>query len=407
MAASKELACVLDFVFAANIDSTEAFATAKALMEAGVRSREDIAALTPEKAKALTDKKVHRKLLNALRKMPTLDSPESQPVAKAARRAAEPPPPPPKPDDSMPDIVLNRSPVMICWAAACAHAMGYDWETSLSLGSACAAVFARAKGKSLGLYDRSTSSSASTSSSSSSTVPIWLLGKLVPAEVRASEGDNVRGLSENQHRKGCMDVVHPSAVHRSLSSAFGVDKFGAAWHGMLRLACSVPSNEFASAGNQIAYDLYCKFRPDIPQGLAGWGQPGRLRMSKVAELVRTVPTQERSLPLKTVPPGSMAQSSPVPAPTVSASTAPASSIPACCTSSPSPSATTPSSQATESGPDNVTAAHVFQEIERSGGITMAELSKNLEVGFETCASLVEALQEQGAVYERDGKLLPL
>ena len=71
-AANPDLAQVLDFLFAANLAPPDAFAAAKNFLEAGVKTRDDIAALTPVRAKEIVaDKKCHRKVLAALRKMPT------------------------------------------------------------------------------------------------------------------------------------------------------------------------------------------------------------------------------------------------------------------------------------------------------------------------------------------------
>ena len=51
MASKAELGEVLDWLFAAKIEASDAFALAKVLLEAGIRSREQIRALTPERAK--------------------------------------------------------------------------------------------------------------------------------------------------------------------------------------------------------------------------------------------------------------------------------------------------------------------------------------------------------------------
>ena len=66
--ANPALGAVLEFLFSANLESTEAFATAKTFLEAGVNSKEAVLALTPERVKELAPKKAHRKLLGALRR---------------------------------------------------------------------------------------------------------------------------------------------------------------------------------------------------------------------------------------------------------------------------------------------------------------------------------------------------
>jgi len=157
--ANPALGAVLEFLFSANLESTDAFATAKTFLEAGVNSKEAILALTPERVKELAPKKAHRKLLGALRRAAEPSAPSagsSSAGAKQARRAAdEPDPTPPLAPDAFDEglvVLVNRSPVMVLWAACLAHLDGYTWAEALSLGSAVAAQMARAKGSSLGLY---------------------------------------------------------------------------------------------------------------------------------------------------------------------------------------------------------------------------------------------------------------
>ena len=226
-AASADLAVVLDFLFAANLDAPDAFATARAFIEAGIATRDAIRALAPARAKELAPKKAHRKLLAALRKMPTLEGAAISPAAAPEEKAQLPPPPAaPAADQPLPEaIVLNRSPVMILWAAACAFVLEYEWAEALSLGSACAALFARAKGASLGLY----SSGASPQATAASTDAVMLMGQRVPA-LRLTDG-RVRGLAESKHGGdgAAAEPALPAKVHRYLASAYG-DAFGACWH---------------------------------------------------------------------------------------------------------------------------------------------------------------------------------
>ena len=112
-AASADLAVVLDFLFAANLDAPDAFATARAFIEAGIATRDAIRALAPARAKELAPKKAHRKLLAALRKMPTLEGAATPAAAPEEKAQLPPPPAAPAADQPLPEaIVLNRSPVM-------------------------------------------------------------------------------------------------------------------------------------------------------------------------------------------------------------------------------------------------------------------------------------------------------
>ena len=278
-AASADLAVVLDFLFAANLDAPDAFATARAFIEAGIATRDAIRALAPARAKELAPKKAHRKLLAALRKMPTLECAATPAAAPEEKAQLPPPPAAPAADQPLPEaVVLNRSPVMILWAAACAFVLEYEWAEALSLGSACAALFARAKGASLGLY----ASGASPQAAAASTDAVMLMGQRVPA-LRLTDG-HVRGLTESKHGGdgAAAEPALPAKVHRYLASAYG-DAFGACWHEFLALARSVPREALAA---DEAYNMYAQFRPEIPGGLAGWGAPGRLLLTRVVELRR-------------------------------------------------------------------------------------------------------------------------
>jgi len=155
---------------------------------------------------------------------------------------------------------------MILWAAACATVTAQcDWSESLSLGSACAALFARAKGASLGLY--ASGPSASVSVGEGLPVTIWLLGRAIPAA--RLEGVGVRGYSEPKHQPGVLTRVEPAAVFRYLSANFG-EAFGAAWVAMRRLAEAVSPAELAADANRLGYTLYQRIRPSVPDGLSGW-----------------------------------------------------------------------------------------------------------------------------------------
>lgn len=215
--AAQAIATVLDFLFAANIEASDAFAIARSFVEAGVTTPDAISNLTPERAKALAlplaDKKLHRKLLGAIRKMPTLEEETkrqrcSMATSTPSARRAPPMPLPSEVGTSV--VVVNRSPVMILWATAVAHVvLAHDWSEALSLGSACAAIFARSKGASLGLY-------AASPSCSSAATSVHLLGTAVATSVTPS---GLRGLSENKHRPGVLEVVEPAIVFNYLSRA--------------------------------------------------------------------------------------------------------------------------------------------------------------------------------------------
>ena len=388
IASQAALASVLDFLFAANLETADAFSTAKKLIEAGVSDRAAIASLTPERLKSLTDKRLHRKLLGAIRRMPTLDaaavSPSSPKRAKQGSEAmSAPPPPTPGEHDGV--LVVNRSPVMILWASACAHVGdAHNWSEALSLGSACAALFARSKGASLGLYE--SAPAAFTPPSQAERVQVSLLGKEVPA-ARTAHG--VRGFSEAKHRAGCYECVEPASVYRYLERAFGAG-FGNAWVAMVRLARAVPTASFREAGNRLGFQLYTRFRPQVPDGLNGWGQPGRLLIRDIDQIASQY-----------LPRDAVGQ------PSVSLCTSAAAVVHASGSlASPAPKTEQEPKVDVES---TATPSAIMKCIADAGseGISVERLAIAIGTTPENVRSVSEIMQLEGILYERSGRLVAL
>mmetsp|Transcript_2424 Transcript_2424/g.4298 ORF Transcript_2424/g.4298 Transcript_2424/m.4298 type:complete len:203 (+) Transcript_2424:1-609(+) len=70
---------------------------------------------------------------------------------------------------------------------------------------------------------------------------------------------------------------------------------------MLSLASAVPANALKERRGQLAYNLYAEFRPHVPDGLQGWGQPGRLELKLLLE-IRKRYSQEATVPMQSTPP---------------------------------------------------------------------------------------------------------
>jgi len=218
---------------------------------------------------------VHRKLLSALKKGDVQQP--ATPEAKRVRKEEPDPTPPTPPPGSYQDVVvvINRSPVMVLWGACLAQLDGYTWAEALSLGSAAAAQMARAKGTRFGLYN-----TAPPTASGSEDLQVELLGSKVPA-VRTRQG--VRGLSPKYNGAAEFDVVEPAVVHRSMARAFS-DHYGAVHAAMADLAGALPASLRAAGANRVGYELYAAFRPNVPDGAQGWGQPGRLELRQISAL---------------------------------------------------------------------------------------------------------------------------
>ncbi|KAG8468202.1 hypothetical protein KFE25_013285 [Diacronema lutheri] len=292
----QDLVEVLEFLFGAKIAPTDAFALAKAFVEAGVKSRAALDALTPERAKELTPAALRRKVVSALKRLPQQQQQRQQQakrkqrqsqdeeaadglLAKRARMSPLAPEPPPPADGEAPpaSVRANRSPVMILWAAAVAQALGYDWSEALSLASAVASLFADAKGSRLGIT--STVRPPLPPEALRDASRPALLGEQVPA-VRTADG--WRGLEPRV--AGGYQEVHPLYVHRRLEGAFAGSAYAHVRASMDSLARAVPSVRLREGGNRIGYALYAQFRPQVSDGRRGWGEHGTLELAAIDAL---------------------------------------------------------------------------------------------------------------------------
>jgi hypothetical protein len=68
-------------------------------------------------------------------------------------------------------------------------------------------------------------------------------------------------------------------VRRYLDGKFG-ENLGAVWKAMKKLARAYPPGELA----ERAYRPYERFRPDIPEGVKGWGARGDLDLGLIGRL---------------------------------------------------------------------------------------------------------------------------
>lgn len=174
-----------------------------------------------------------------------------------------------------PRIYVNRSPVMILWGAVCAERCFHlKWEEALSVASAAASAIARRKAASLDLADISGESSAK--NNDVSLVFLGLLGVEV-STLRDPITDEVRTIDRGVH-------VDPLRVSALLESRFGTQLVPLKAE-MRRIAAIFDPQSLKSRDGQLVYDLYVKFRPDVPRGRAGWGAKGSLEIEKLRTLV--------------------------------------------------------------------------------------------------------------------------
>lgn len=171
-------------------------------------------------------------------------------------------------------IMINRAPVLTLWAAVVAERLGHPWNTALTLGKAVAGLNAQSKGRRLGIYEPAPEGAARARGRKGTTrgprrEVVELLGRQVPVE---ETPDGVRAVVKDKAER-------PDAVRRYLEGKFG-DDFGAAREAMEALAASFKPRELA----EVAYDLYERFRPEIPAGKRGWGAKGTLDLDRVRRL---------------------------------------------------------------------------------------------------------------------------
>lgn len=168
-------------------------------------------------------------------------------------------------------ITLNRAPVLTLWAAVVAERLGYDREEALTFGKAVAGLNAQSKGKRLGIYgEKEEKEEDKKKRKEEAKVEfIELLGRGVPA-VKTSGG--LRAAIKGEE-------IDPESVERYLRQKFG-DDLEAARTAMTALAKSLPPKQL----ERRAYDLYEKFRPEIPEGKKGWGAKGELDLDYIRSL---------------------------------------------------------------------------------------------------------------------------
>lgn len=169
-------------------------------------------------------------------------------------------------------IKINRAPVLTLWAAVVAERMGYDEETALTLGKAVAGLNAQSKGRKLGIYEEKTEDEKKEDKKKEKPAKvefIEVLGRDVPA-VKTPRG--VRAAIKGE-------AIHAGAVESYLEKKFG-DDLDDARAAMKKLAKAYTPKQLENK----AYDLYEKFRPEIPEGKKGWGAKGELDLDYIRSL---------------------------------------------------------------------------------------------------------------------------
>jgi hypothetical protein len=169
-------------------------------------------------------------------------------------------------------VSINRAPVLTLWASAVAERVGFDEDTSLTLGRAVAALNAQSKGRRLGIFQpKEKDAKKSPRAAPDEASPVEVCGRTVLAR------DTLQGLRAVLGGK----VIRPDSVRKYLERAFGADLRAVA-SALRKLAGSYEPDEF----ERRAYALYEQFRPVVPAGVSGWGAKGELDLGVVRRLAR-------------------------------------------------------------------------------------------------------------------------
>ena len=170
-------------------------------------------------------------------------------------------------------ILVNRAPVLTLWAAVVAERLGHAHDAALTLGKAVAGLNAQSKGRRLGIFEAPEFKAEPGKAKPAPAKPadtVLLLGRAV-AVSKTPEG--VRAVVKGKPESA-------TAVRRYLDQKFG-DDLGAVTRALTALAEAVPPQELDAE----AYALYEQFRPEIPEGVKGWGAKGVLDLGRIRRLV--------------------------------------------------------------------------------------------------------------------------
>jgi hypothetical protein len=170
-------------------------------------------------------------------------------------------------------VKINRAPVLTLWATVVAERLGYSPDTALTLGRAVAGLNAQSKEKRLGICNPPEVAEGAFQDRPpvKREARIELLGRSV--EVQQTE----QGLRATA--KG--EAIQPESVQRYLEKKFGA-QLGAVQAAFTELAEAYPPDQLENK----AYNLYAAFRPNVPEGVKGWGAAGMLDLEKVRSLAK-------------------------------------------------------------------------------------------------------------------------
>ena len=171
-------------------------------------------------------------------------------------------------------VTINRAAVLTLWAAIVAERLGHSKQEALTLGRAVAGLNAQSKGRRIGIYAEKTEEEKEKEKQEAkeSKLPtVAILGRSVPV-VKTAHG--LRAAIKGEK-------IDPESVETYLEQKFG-EHLGDSRAALEPLAKAYTPRELEAR----AYDLYEKFRPEIPEGKKGWGAKGELDLDHVRSLAK-------------------------------------------------------------------------------------------------------------------------
>jgi hypothetical protein len=205
-------------------------------------------------------------------------------------------------------MLINRAPVLALWAAVVAERLGFSRDEALSLGKAVTALNAQSKGQRLGIYEKREARGERREARGErreargerreargerreagggrreaggekreARDAVELMGREIPV-VRTPDG--IRALN-----KGAAVSAESTRVY--LESKFG-EQLAGVRAAMEELARSQKPDVLAAR----AFALYAQFRPQIPDGVKGWGAKGKLDTDLIRSLAGTRKSDE-------------------------------------------------------------------------------------------------------------------
>lgn len=171
-------------------------------------------------------------------------------------------------------ITINRAAVLTLWAAIVAERLGHGRQEALTLGRAVAGLNAQSKGRRLGIYEEKTleeKEKEKRDGKGAKLPTVAILGRSIPV-MKTPHG--LRAAVQGE-------PIDPESVQAYLEQKFG-DQLDASRSALEHLARAYTPRELEAR----AYQLYEKFRPEIPEGKKGWGAKGELDLDYVRSLAK-------------------------------------------------------------------------------------------------------------------------